>query len=949
MAEANAAEPNEGAAPQPRRPRRTHVINLCCAQSVEDVVEEVARNLRGLGFRVRVVCGAQARAALLGSRDNSDQPMIHVVCVQGSMQERVLKPLRQALATHGGPNHHLFVAVLDLAVPLAMVGQIRRFAEALERPAAPTQPGPKGQTERRRWREHSPFRDSERIPTRNYPAVTQVVERPGTVPAEGDADRPRRRTKSLTTRGRAARIGPTSKYRAVTASHQAVPPPTTGVLKRRRESSSLRAASTLPGLGERVLSPPAVAGTKPPPPPAPGEMARRRSSTTLPAIDDETATKVRPAEPDRVLAATSAALRFTPPAVKAAEIARTKSGRFVAVPPEGRTDAVSETASTLRLDDPPFPELDDRTTRYGQDDLRQQIESVAAEVDAEAKAETETPSPGDTGTMVAASREDPSASTSGSLMASTDEGELPVRPRKTVLYHESPAPEPESVTAEPTSEAEPTTASKAEPDAKGAVEAKGEPEPDAAPEATSHTQAEDPEGDEAAAVSESAATLLRPSRPGGTTDDDEIAESDKTLLRPDGTFVTTRTLLSKLERTTISEAEPPPADDDLKTISEATRPPIQLDPEDRVDETAKKTTALYADSDAEAGATEARSPDVEARDEDAEPSTSAKATTPAAAAPQRQAKGDARPARTTEPRRTETVAATPPTEERKGGRSWLWVAVLLLLIAGGFGAHQAGLLDGVLGRKDSKPTTIAAKDGSTPDDAETPAASGAPPNADAEDDGTEPATNAEDDGTEPAADTDAGSEGAMVPAAGTEGQGSTGAEPAGGTEGEPGTDDGGTEPAAAEGTGGDDVEPEPNDTADVPEPEPEPGDGPRLTPEEEILAAAADERRVTMLKTLFVSKRQGESTTWIGGNARCSAFELDGVDGWRLPHRREMKLINVVLRLPRGMYWTFTVPKDDRRAAYVLDTDTNGLSLFLKQEPTGEVVCVRRRRYPDED
>lgn len=137
MAEAKEAEPDERAAPSLRRPGRKHVINLCCAQSVHEVVEEVARNLEGLGFRVAVVFGAEARAALLGGRTDSNQPTIHVVCVQGSMQERVLKPLRQALATHGGPNHHLFVAVLDVEVPLAMVGQIRRFAEALERAPAP--------------------------------------------------------------------------------------------------------------------------------------------------------------------------------------------------------------------------------------------------------------------------------------------------------------------------------------------------------------------------------------------------------------------------------------------------------------------------------------------------------------------------------------------------------------------------------------------------------------------------------------------------------------------------------------------------------------------------------------------------------------------------------------------------------------------------------------------
>lgn len=98
-----------------------------------------------------------------------------------------------------------------------------------------------------------------------------------------------------------------------------------------------------------------------------------------------------------------------------------------------------------------------------------------------------------------------------------------------------------------------------------------------------------------------------------------------------------------------------------------------------------------------------------------------------------------------------------------------------------------------------------------------------------------------------------------------------------------------------------------------------------------------------MLKTLFTSRRQGSATTWGGGNLRCSKYEVDGIKGWRLPHRREMKLLNAVLPLPSGLYWTKTVPKDDRDAAYMLDTSNGGLSLFLKQEPTGEILCVRRR------
>ncbi|MBX7084056.1 MAG: hypothetical protein K1X88_32910 [Nannocystaceae bacterium] len=189
---------------------RQHTVVLCCAQSVVELVEEVARNLRGLGFDVQVICGAEARQVLLGSARDRDAPTIYVVCVQGTLKEQVLKPLRQALATHGGPNHHLFVAVLDLALPLAMVGQIRRFAEALERPMGRRRRD--GLGERRQWREQlGPHGD--RVATRSYRAVG--VQGPS---ASQGVPGPIRRSGPQTVIGNAtvARIGATDKYRAVT-------------------------------------------------------------------------------------------------------------------------------------------------------------------------------------------------------------------------------------------------------------------------------------------------------------------------------------------------------------------------------------------------------------------------------------------------------------------------------------------------------------------------------------------------------------------------------------------------------------------------------------------------------------------------------------------------------------------------------------------------------------
>lgn len=189
---------------------RQHTVVLCCAQSVVELVEEVARNLRGLGFEVQVICGAEARTVLLGQGRDRDEPTIYVVCVQGTLKEQVLKPLRQALATHGGPNQHLFVAVLDLALPLAMVGQIRRFAEALERPLTGRRRDALG--ERRQWREQlGPH--TERVATRSY----RAIELKGTEGPEGTTASARRSgPQAIIGHISPARIGVTDKFRAVT-------------------------------------------------------------------------------------------------------------------------------------------------------------------------------------------------------------------------------------------------------------------------------------------------------------------------------------------------------------------------------------------------------------------------------------------------------------------------------------------------------------------------------------------------------------------------------------------------------------------------------------------------------------------------------------------------------------------------------------------------------------
>jgi len=1166
MAEANEAEPNERAAPSPRRPRRKHVINLCCAQSVHRVVEEVARNLEGLGFHTNVVTGAEARAALLGSRTDSEQPTIHVVCVQGSMQERVLKPLRQALATHGGPNHHLFVAVLDLGVPLAMVGQIRRFAEALERPASGSQAAAIAAGHE--------LSSGPREPSRSYPSVAQVVERGGTKPpftAEGDeGERQPRRT-----RPRMAKVPPTSKYQAVTA-RSALTPTEPGVRKRRRERSRLRPSAMRQPTDERVLglpeqqSRPPSAGRReqqPPPPPAPGELARRRSSTSLPEVS---ATPPPPppvrapaAAPDQAMQRRDPGFRFTPPGVKGAD-ARPQSGPFPAAPVgellsdpdktmvQSGIAEVPRTASTLRLDEPPFadgakPRGRDQPERTIEEEpveptmiiaaparpgaapverapvspaslvgakpvapaasgetvvgpppkpapaVLAELERVRREAGASASAgprktvgylqredRAETPVSESSRTLVHHPSEDDDATGPESsrtlvlrpregdhMLDSESSGTLVLKPRTAVMVDEEellPASSSTLVQRPRIGDARPSSESSGtmRPRLGGAApssESSGTMRPrlgGAAPSSESSGTMR-PRLGGAAPSSESSGTMrprlggAAPSGPSGTVVQPappaagaaEVSESERTLLRSDGSFENSRELMQKIE---VSRRGPGPSP------SEASSPTTSQSDPRQVDFKAGKT-ALYSDSAAVPLPTPPTADQATPPTADqggtvvAKPSTAPSAAAAGAAASERAAAAvssessgtvvspkpagaastsaaaseaapgaeerdpaaplptrtppsaiptERHPAATVEP---ESKAARGPRAKKRVGPSerplealsarsgvltsddaprpreqarprtaaprarakprgsqygWLWIMLALLTAGGGWGAYQAGLFDDLLGRRRAGGSTVAdAGTPPTPAD-EAGAEAGAAADAGAAEAGAADAgAIAPADAAEAgAASTSGPTEADSAPAA------SAGANDSTDTGASPDPTTGGPEPAAAS-TGGPDEPaetrgPEPADGGppDQPptsggEPEPVPGTGPQLSAEEQKLSPAVEQRRVFMLKKLYATRRQGEETTFLGAWARCAKLEVDGVKGWRLPHRREMKLVNAVLTLSSGVYWTRTVPPEDKSSAYVLDTADASLSLFLKEEPNGDVICVRERKFPE--
>jgi hypothetical protein len=75
---------------------------------------------------------------------------------------------------------------------------------------------------------------------------------------------------------------------------------------------------------------------------------------------------------------------------------------------------------------------------------------------------------------------------------------------------------------------------------------------------------------------------------------------------------------------------------------------------------------------------------------------------------------------------------------------------------------------------------------------------------------------------------------------------------------------------------------------------------------------------------------------------------VDGVGGWRLASRGELRDLGRARLLASGMaYWSRSGAADPD-AAYVFNTRTRRSAVRLKQEPTAATVCVqpRPRRSP---
>lgn len=83
--------------------------------------------------------------------------------------------------------------------------------------------------------------------------------------------------------------------------------------------------------------------------------------------------------------------------------------------------------------------------------------------------------------------------------------------------------------------------------------------------------------------------------------------------------------------------------------------------------------------------------------------------------------------------------------------------------------------------------------------------------------------------------------------------------------------------------------------------------------------------------------------TWIDALRQCEQEVKGEWEGWRLPYRRELKLLAAIGVVREGTYWSRTRDKTDRRLVYIMDAAQRNLRLVPYDDATATTFCVAPR------
>jgi len=108
---------------------------------------------------------------------------------------------------------------------------------------------------------------------------------------------------------------------------------------------------------------------------------------------------------------------------------------------------------------------------------------------------------------------------------------------------------------------------------------------------------------------------------------------------------------------------------------------------------------------------------------------------------------------------------------------------------------------------------------------------------------------------------------------------------------------------------------------------------------------AVKAREIVPTERLYVARPDpaGPTMTWIDAIRQCEQEVKGDWHSWRLPYRRELKLLAAIGVLREGIYWSRTRDKTDRRLVYIMDAKQRDLRLVPYDDPTATTVCVTTR------
>ncbi|MEX1363262.1 MAG: hypothetical protein AB1Z98_09055 [Nannocystaceae bacterium] len=110
---------------------------------------------------------------------------------------------------------------------------------------------------------------------------------------------------------------------------------------------------------------------------------------------------------------------------------------------------------------------------------------------------------------------------------------------------------------------------------------------------------------------------------------------------------------------------------------------------------------------------------------------------------------------------------------------------------------------------------------------------------------------------------------------------------------------------------------------------------------EQAIEAALAAGRMQAAGELLVLPAGTETMSWDDAVARCQRRKVEGLRKWKLPSKAQLVSLRRAKLLTSGTYWSSSVVGGDE--AHAFDAASGRMNVWLKMEPNGRALCVRKR------